>query len=138
MEHYNFDELNYSFDKLVDTLIEYYSYEPKSKEAEDRFWAFENALNFKFDNNPEGLWRLILEVLKKVPSPLDKGELARPLGRLAAGPLDDLFTDYGPLFIDRIEKEAAVNPKFKNLLGGVWKGDIDDEIWRRKEKAQQY
>jgi hypothetical protein len=128
---------NYNFDELVDTWIEYYSYDSESKEAEDRFWAFETALNFKFDNNPEGLWRLILEVLKRDPSPLDKEELPRALGALAAGPLDDLLTDYGPLFIDRIEKEAAVNQKFKNLLGGVLEGDIDDEIWSRMQKARE-
>ena len=120
---------NFDFDEWVDTWIDYHNYDSKSKEAEDHFWAIKTAFNFGYDN-PEMLWRLILEVLKRNPPPLAEG-------MLAVGPLEDILTKYGPLFIDRVEKEAAVNPKFKDLLSEVWEDDNDDEIWRRVQKALQ-
>jgi hypothetical protein len=39
------------------------------------------------------------------------------LSMLAAGPLEDLI---GMETIDRIEREAAANQRFRDLLGGVW------------------
>ena len=118
---------NFTFDELVDTWIEYYQYDSNSKEAEERFWALETYMDWTIDEKHEELWRFTLEVLKREPSP----EL---MNILAAGPLEDLMQDYGPLYIDRVEKEARTHVKFRKLLAGVWKADIKDDIWKRMQK----
>lgn len=116
---------NYNFDELVDTWIEYQICDSESKEAENCFWAVRIAYSLT-SKNPEELWRFTLGVLKRDPPP-------EALCVLAAGPLEDLLAHHGPAFRDRIEKESAANPKFKELLGGVWESDMEDEIWKRMQ-----
>jgi hypothetical protein len=50
---------------------------------------------------------------------------------LAAGPLEDLFGWHGAQFIGRVEQEARNDPSFAQLLGGVWKSTIPENIWLR-------
>ncbi len=47
---------------------------------------------------------------------------------------EDLIGRYGPEFIHRIEAESRTNPKFRDLLGGVWKS-TNSEIWARSKRA---
>lgn len=44
---------------------------------------------------------------------------------IAAGPLEDLLSGYGPAFIDRIAAEAPGNPKLREALTGVWLNEGD-------------
>jgi hypothetical protein len=50
---------------------------------------------------------------------------------LAAGPLEDALAAHGPAIIDEVERRAGRNPKFRHLLGGVWKSEMSDAIWER-------
>jgi hypothetical protein len=75
-------------------------------------------------HRPEHAWEAILTAVQEP-------RLLPYLNILAAGPLEDLLSYHGPEFIDRVESEAASNPKFASLLGGVWKFQMTDEIWAR-------
>ena len=59
------------------------------------------------------------------------------IGNLAAGPLEDLVNNYGSQFKERIEIESKKYPRFRHLLGGVWKTG-SPEIWSRIEKVRTY
>ena len=60
---------------------------------------------------------LIVEILEIESNPA-------LLSLLAAGPLDDLISMET---IDRIEREASANRRFRDLLGGVWYYRASDE-----------
>ena len=80
-------------------------------------------------DDPEVGWQAILQILERELT-VDQ------IGVLAAGPLEDLLALHGPEFIDRVEREAPLNPRFHHLLGSVWKNRILPEIWERIQKAR--
>lgn len=77
-----------------------------------------------YDCDPEGLWQFIQTAYKREMSD-------RLFAVLAAGPLEDLLCDHGPDFIDRVETEARQNPRFRELLGGVWCRNMAADVWER-------
>ena len=80
------------------------------------------------ENEPEKGWVAILAATKDE-------KLHPHLGVMAAGPLEDLIALHGEDFIDRIEVEAKVNPKFAWMLGGVWQSNIDENLWARVQQV---
>jgi hypothetical protein len=54
---------------------------------------------------------------------------------LAAGPFEDLLAKHGESFIDRVEKVAATNADFRELLVGVWRSAIPQPVWERVQRA---
>jgi hypothetical protein len=76
--------------------------------------------------SPEIAWLAIVELSRQSLS-------NKQIEVLAAGPLEDLLAYHGAAFIDRIEKESRVYRAFRDLLGGVWRSSISDEVWRRVE-----
>ena len=89
------------------------------------WWAVMRFFELE-QNDPESCWAAILKILSKDPP--DK-----VLSVLAAGPLEDLISEHGPLFIERIEEGSRKDPAFRHLLGGVWKSTSSPEIWSRIE-----
>lgn len=83
-----------------------------------RLRDYENDLRA---DDPERALAVILEVLKLETNP-------NMLSYLAAGPLEDLISMDT---IDLIEAEAARNPQFKSLLGGVWYYSAPEELKAR-------
>lgn len=79
---------------------------------------------------PEVAWSATLRLLTR---DLKEEELAL----LAAGPLETLLAYHGEAFIERVEREAQDNPRFNHLLGGVWRHDMPEEIWKRVQKARK-
>ena len=73
---------------------------------------------------PELAWQAILEAM-------DQPRMEAHLGKLAAGPLEDLLSKHGHAFIDRVELLARSNSKFAWLLGGVWQHTMPESIWLR-------
>ena len=73
------------------------------------------------EDNPDRALDLILAVLLIESNPV-------VLSVLAAGPLEDLIS---MAMMDRFEGEAATNPQFKELLGGVWYSRQSEEIQSR-------
>ncbi|HTP26247.1 MAG TPA: hypothetical protein VMK12_11375 [Anaeromyxobacteraceae bacterium] len=55
------------------------------------------------------------------------------LAILAAGPLEDLLVYHGPEVIERIENLSRNDDKFRQLLFGVWRNEIDSSTWNRLE-----
>ncbi len=79
--------------------------------------------------DPEAVWQAVLRILQR--------ELTEDkISLLAAGPVEGLLALFGSQFIDRIEAEAQRNSAFAHVLGGVWRGDIPPEIWRRIETTR--
>lgn len=77
----------------------------------------------------ETLWRFVLKVLERQPS-------ERALGMLAAGPIEDLISECGTQFIDRIETQARQDPLFREALHGVWQSTTPDALWARIVRAR--
>jgi hypothetical protein len=87
-------------------------------------WPAWDAVYQMTSNDPEMLWVFILTVIK-----IDASNTV--LQNLSAGPLEDLLSQYGEDFIDRVEAKAKENTLFAHLLGGVWQSDMPDQIWSR-------
>jgi hypothetical protein len=93
------------------------------------WWSVERFMQLTDRERAEDAWTTILEVLSRT-----RAEEA--LGILAAGPLEDLISEWGPSFIDRIETEARRNPAFQALLRGVWKSG-DPSVCERVAAARK-
>lgn len=92
-------------------------------------WANEREFDLVWeDKDPESLWKMVLAVHRK-----DHSIQIQQV--LSAGPLEDLLAKYGDAFIERVEREAALDPKFAKLMGGVWKSSMSDAIWNRVQAA---
>jgi hypothetical protein len=94
----------------------------KPRKDQDANWMvlcdYERDLQEK---DPDRMIDLILEILKIESDP-------HVLSYLAAGPLEDVIS---ARTIDRIEREAAGNEAFRDLLRGVWYWNESDELKRR-------
>ena len=97
-------------------------------EREDNFWAFQ-AFDDISRSDPELCWELILQTLH-TPHTDSVKEI------LAAGPLEDLLARFGPQFIDRVEAKVKEEPEFKDLLGGVWRNSMTEELWARVQACR--
>ncbi len=80
------------------------------KRPED-FWAFDELVMTLWED-PERVWSVLLSLVKLAGSD--------QLGAVAAGPLEHLIDDHAPGFIDRIERQAASDPRFRETLGAIW------------------
>jgi hypothetical protein len=58
------------------------------------------------------------------------------LGHIAAGPFEHLLGFHGADFIDRVEAEAAANPKFGRMTLGSWRHMMTDDVWSRVQAIQ--
>lgn len=110
--------------KLVSAWIEFEKTDRKDvKRCDELFWSFD-VLSGLTRNDPDAAFDVILSILAADDSDVIEANLA-------AGPLEDLLGYHGPAYIDRIEGEAARNPRFRHLLGGVWQNAMTDEVWVR-------
>lgn len=115
---------------LVDAWIAGTEAGKGSPEYENNWWALERIIECSYDGNHEFLWRFILCAHQRKPS-------HRAIANLAAGPLEDLISQYGSIYIDQIERLAKDDSRFNYLLGGVWENDSEGEIWSRVQKARR-
>jgi hypothetical protein len=87
-------------------------------------WAFD-AFEELVDKDATRAWAVILRIL----------EMAHPdasvLNNLSAGPLETLLVRHGWDVLEWVEAEATSNPKFKDLLEGLWGNAIDETVWER-------
>jgi hypothetical protein len=91
------------------------------KDQDDNWMALSEYMEDLHAHRPEVVLDLILEILKIEDDPA-------VLSFLAAGPLEDLVSME---LIDRFEREAAANPKFRDLLRGVWYWNEGHELKTR-------
>src|SRR5262249_50028490 len=87
-------------------------------------WAFDE-LEQLVESDPPHAWTVILCILGL--SHQDGGAL----DNLAAGPLETLLARHGRDVVEWVEAEAKSNPKFRDLLKGVWGNAIDKSVWTR-------
>ncbi len=114
-------------DELINSWILYNSARKNSIDRDKHYWA-EERLNDLVMNEPQQALTIILELMES-----DLNEHA--FSCLAAGPLEDLLADWGDEIIDQVEELARKNPKFNQLLRGVWQNAMSDEVWARIKKV---
>lgn len=109
------------------------SYWQKQLET-DRFPDSEasSALDQLAQTDPDTVWEVILAIL----SMIDAQPSSRLFQVLAAGPVEDLLSHHGDLFIARVEKQAHADERFKLLLGGVWKNEMSESTWARVQACR--
>jgi len=100
-----------------------------TQEYEKNWWALETVMNWPYDNQHELLWSFILAVHAR-----DINGAASP--HLAAGPVEDLLSDFGNAYIERVEALAASDVRFKDMLCWAWQAGMSDEPWRRFQLAR--
>ncbi len=104
---------------LARTWVEQYS--KSDRDRDDNFFALMDYERELREDDPDRAIDLILEILKIEANPV-------LLSMLAAGPLEDVIS---MRTIDRIEREAAADKRFRDLLGGVWYFRATDELKAR-------
>jgi hypothetical protein len=75
-------------------------------------------------DDPAQAWQFILAVLAT-----DQSNIV--MENLSAGPLENLLVQHPAETILKVEAESQTNPAFRKLLGGVWKNDMPDDVWKR-------
>ena len=122
-------ESSVTLEDWADAYIAAYGSDKDLTADDPLWWAFERSLLLINPEASEEIWLFILAVLAKEPS-------QKVLGRLSAGPLEDLIAYKGSDFIERIELLARRDPAFRYLLGGVWQNEAPPDIWKRVESAR--
>ncbi len=101
-----------------------------TRTKDDSLFEAWEALNTLVSEQPQEAWEVILDILEEA----DSNDV---IANLAAGPLEDLLSDHGETFIDEVEEKARQNPKFTQLILGVWEGGMSKEIWSRVKALQE-
>lgn len=98
----------------------------ESTKARELYWSHEKLddLCWRF---PKKAFAIILEILNKT----DRDFV---LDNLSAGPLESVIARHGNEVIDLVEREAKSNNRFCELIAGVWKNTMSDDIWLRVKK----
>lgn len=90
----------------------------------------QSVVMMNFTAAPEHQWRFIQAAVAQAESDEE-------LEHVAAGPMEHLMGWHGADYIDAVETQAAVNPKFARMLGGVWKYMMSDEVWGRVQALKE-
>lgn len=110
-------------DRLITDWIVMHHAEADSAEYEQHRWA-DVRLSELVRTDPHLGLELIMSILSRDAS-------NRVIANLAAGPLEDLLSEHGNDVIGEVERIARDDAAFKTLLGGVWQGEMSDEVWER-------
>lgn len=96
-----------------DALIEaYFRHAAAGFEDVRDVWAWDAVDYITWHGTSDEVWMLVLDLLERAPDAL--------MGSVAAGPLEYAIAEHGQALIDRIEVEAAIDPRFRRALGRVW------------------
>ena len=120
--------------RLVEAYIEHHTkrfvWGPDNvlRQQDVNFWAWEKLDQFVRED-PNTAFEVILEIMNTTEDEFT-------LCCLAAGALEDLIRHHGASFIDRIERKARSDPRFRELLCGVWRSSTP-EVWARIEALQE-
>ena len=113
------------FQRIVDAWISAQDVEHDAPEYDPSNWAIQLVIRWHIRDKPKQVWRLIVAVLER-----DVSE--EVLGMIAAGPLEDLLSDWGPDYIECVEEFARTNEKFRGLLPGVYGWiRMSKDVWIR-------
>ena len=108
-------------ESIANGWLQHMRLEPPEDRANS--WAFDTLYDLCFAS-PEDAWLVTQARLSR--------ELNLHLKSLvAAGPIENLLAQHGPLFIERIEDRAMKDAEFKTILGGVWKNTRESRVLPR-------
>jgi hypothetical protein len=113
-----------ALNNLADTWVRHWHATKYSEERSETFWAVQETFDLFFDGGSEELWQLILKIHER-----DHSIAIQRV--LSAGPIEDLLSEFGEQYIERVEDKARKDPAFAKLLGGVWQSSMSDEVWVR-------
>jgi hypothetical protein len=116
--------------RIVDAWIAGEDVEHGAPEHQRNWWAISQVMDWSLEGEAELLWRFILLTYERNISD-------RVVAVLAAGPLEDLLSKHGPLYIDRVEQLAQADERFNHLLGGVWRLSMTDDVWKRVQAVRK-
>ena len=110
--------------QLVDAYLPHARECFRDGDTDRHFDAWEQVDAMVRDRPEEG-WLLIRQLIERAAD-------EQMLAYIAAGPLEDLIKWHGPQFIDRIEPQALIDPKFRRALRGVWPSEgPENDVVRR-------
>ena len=111
-------------DKIVTAWIAGSGAERGSDDYERHTWAVDEVMDWMVEGEGDRLWEFVLAAYKRDLS-------GTVFAMLAAGPVEDLLAKCGVDYIDRVEDLARKDPRFNDLLGGVWRNSMTDDVWQR-------
>ena len=100
--------------------------EYSSTDRPDLFWTHDRIRGLT-DHSPDDAYEVIRELVRQASSDY-------VLSIVAAGPLEDLLSDWGERYIDRLEEDARVDPKLMAACAGVWQLFMSDTVWERLQR----
>lgn len=90
----------------------------------------ESVVRMNFTATPDLQWNFILLTVSLAKTDEE-------LSLIAAGPIEHLLGWHGENYIELVEEQAAIDPKFARALTGVWRYMMSDEIWSRVKALQE-
>jgi hypothetical protein len=88
----------------------------------------EEKLTRLIRTTPETAWDIVITLI-------DRASSREALSFLAASPLEDLLSAHGSGLIDRVERRANDNAKFREALQALRQLRMSDEVWARVQRA---
>lgn len=113
--------------KVAKAWVEMWRYEFNDPKRRQYDWVDDFEYDVVYEK-PDLAIDLVLEILKLKPDNQTREVLA-------AGMLEQTLADHGSNIIDRVEYLSKSKPDFANLLGGVWKNSMSDDIWVRVQSV---
>ncbi len=130
-EDLQFDEFDRPWaDDRRDGLFRAYFEALARPDEDDPTGAVMTITGLTFAADADEQWGVILDLIARAPDEEDV------LQTLAAGPLEGFLGRFDGEVIDRVEAEAARDPKFRRVLSGVWKHGMSDPVWGRIRAIQ--
>jgi len=80
---------------------------------QDGDWTAWDEINKRVREAPEEAWPVVLHLVSQA-------EDDAALAYVAAGPLEDLLKHHCPDVIERVERQARTDSRFRHCLAGVW------------------
>lgn len=112
--------------KLAEDWLTMLREDKADKEPElDQYIVFMN-----FTAPPDVQWEFVLLTVSLAKTDEE-------LGHIAAGPIEHLLGWHGEEYIEMVEAQATIDPKFARTLTGVWQYRMSDEIWLRVKVLQE-
>jgi hypothetical protein len=115
--------------ELAAAWVEIMARSDLDKERDDNWTALFDFQSELISNDPLAALELVKAILEIDDNP-------NVLGLLAAGMLEDLIPEEDGPVIDAVVAEAARNPRFRELLGGVWFYGMSPKVTERLKKTR--
>jgi hypothetical protein len=100
-------------------------------EREEIQWAFDDVDELVQSNRVVAAWNLVLELVQRASTDSH-------LWSIGAGPIEDFLGVNGEAWIDRVERQAAADPKFCYALARSWRARMSESVWERVQRASEF